>query len=514
MSDTLLDLELCLEKCIEGVSPDFKKNILKQDEIVVNIHYYGTLSNTTFATSSSAACFNNNCLIESTLPPNLVFNDNSLRTVIVYSLLFIIAAVGNLTVFITLFRSRHRKSRINLMITHLAVADLMVTFIMIPLEIGWRITVQWMAGNVACKIFVFLRAFGLYLSSNVLVCISIDRYFAVLHPLRVSDARRRGKTMLSVAWTVSLLYALPQIFVFSVQKHPHYPSFEQCVTFGFFSSMVQEAAYNLTCVFAMYFIPLLIISFAYLAILCEIWKKSRESKESNRCQENGHLHLRRSDISNIERARSRTLRMTATIVAAFVLCWTPYVVMTLWYMFDRESALKVDAGLQDALFMMAVSNSCMNPLVYGSYAMNLRRECCNFLCCSSPQNSTPQNRYSANYNLPNTVIVQNENGDQRSVYRRLVKYISSLRKGVASGITRSTGTLHVTNAKNSPESAIIVELPKSSPVFNKKSEEQDYELTSFISEPVMGSSIRTFFSSDPTGRHISIFLSRSTNNFT
>lgn len=50
----------------------------------------------------------------------------------------------------------------------------------------------------------------------------------------------------------------------------------------------------------------------------------------NRDAAQGEVYLRRSDISNIERARIRTLRMTATIVAVFVLCWTPYVVMTLW----------------------------------------------------------------------------------------------------------------------------------------------------------------------------------------
>ncbi|CAB0002035.1 unnamed protein product, partial [Nesidiocoris tenuis] len=44
-------------------------------------------------------------------------------------------------------------------------------------------------------------------------------------------------------------------------------------------------------------------------------------------------------------------------------------------MFDRQSAEKVDTRLQDGLFLMAVSNSCMNPLVYGSYAMNFRQEC-------------------------------------------------------------------------------------------------------------------------------------------
>ena len=118
-------------------------------------------------------------------PEDLQFDDKARNEILVYSILFVVAAVGNLTVFITLFRNRHRKSRVNLMIMHLAAADLIVTFIMIPMEVGWRLTTQWLAGNFACKFFQFLRAFGLYLSSMVLVCISLDRYFAIVHPLKV-----------------------------------------------------------------------------------------------------------------------------------------------------------------------------------------------------------------------------------------------------------------------------------------------------------------------------------------
>jgi len=58
-------------------------------------------------------------------------------------------------------------------------------------------------------------------------------------------------------------------------------------------------------------------------------------------------------------------------------------------MFDRESATQVKGWIQDALFMMAVSNSCMNPFVYGAYAMNFRQEfvrCVGCACCRKAKN--------------------------------------------------------------------------------------------------------------------------------
>ncbi|CAG9116788.1 unnamed protein product [Plutella xylostella] len=87
--------------------------------------------------------------------------------------------------------------------------------------------------------------------------------------------------------------------------------------------------------------------------------------------ERSRIKLRRSDERPLARARRRTLRMTVTIVSVFACCWLPYATMTLWYMLDRSSAEHVSSRLQDLFFMMAVSNSCMDPLVYGSYALSL-----------------------------------------------------------------------------------------------------------------------------------------------
>ncbi|XP_067139015.1 adipokinetic hormone/corazonin-related peptide receptor variant I-like isoform X2 [Centruroides vittatus] len=309
------------------------------------------------------------------LPHYLTFNEDSIKELVIYSFLFVVAAAGNLPVFITLLRNRHRKSRIKLMLMHLAIADLIVTFIMIPLEISWRITVEWIAGNTACKVMLFLRAFGPYLSSMVLVCISLDRYFAILHPLKVNDAQRRSKIMLTFAWVISIICSIPQSIIFRVQEHPEFPQFIQCVSFNFFPTEWHQTAYNLFCLLALYGIPLFIIIYCYSRILWEISRRSRDTEEdlSEEHHRRDRLRLRRSDMTHIERARARTLRMTIIIVLAFFWCWTPYVVMVLWYMFDPNGAQEVDSQLQSALFMFAVSNSCVNPLVYGSYAINLKQ---------------------------------------------------------------------------------------------------------------------------------------------
>lgn len=143
------------------------------------------------------------------------FYANASNTVIAYIVLFCIGAPGNLFVFISvgrdIWRRQLRRSRIKVLIWHLATADLFVAFVVIPIEVVWRMTVQWYGGNALCKLAQFFRAFGLYLSSMVIICISLDRCFAIVFPLRVVGGMKRVRTMLVVAWSLSILFALPQV---------------------------------------------------------------------------------------------------------------------------------------------------------------------------------------------------------------------------------------------------------------------------------------------------------------
>ncbi|KAH9369470.1 hypothetical protein HPB48_014350 [Haemaphysalis longicornis] len=167
-------------------------------------------------------------------------------------------------------------------------------------------------------------------------------------------------------------------------EHPERPGFYQCVTFGSFPSAAHEKAYNLLCLLPLYGVPLAVIVICYIRIFWEIRRNSSDGQgqaaEGIECsggsagrRKSCRPRLRRSDMRQILRARNRVLRMTIVIILAFFLCWTPYVTMVLWYQIDPSGAGDVNDYLQSSLFMFAVSNSCVNPLVYSSYTNSLKR---------------------------------------------------------------------------------------------------------------------------------------------
>ena len=51
-----------------------------------------------------------------------------------------------------------------------------VILVAIPLEIAWKATVSWWADWLTCKLMVSFRIFGYFLTSNVLMAISMDRW--------------------------------------------------------------------------------------------------------------------------------------------------------------------------------------------------------------------------------------------------------------------------------------------------------------------------------------------------
>nr|XP_006134742.1 gonadotropin-releasing hormone II receptor-like isoform X2 [Pelodiscus sinensis] len=296
--------------------------------------------------------------------------------------LFLSSACFNIAVLWTVTQKYRKRPHIRILIVNLATADLLVTFVVMPLDAAWNITVQWYAGDLACRALMFLKLVAMYASAFITVVISLDRQAAILHPLSMGDAKKKNKAMLCGAWALSVLLALPQMFVFHTVSRSQPIYFIQCATVGSFHAHWQETLYNMFPFSCLFLLPLLIMVLCYSRILIEISGKMKRA-----CGEPGQppaalstassqeVHLRRS-YNNIPRARMRTLKMSIVIVLTFVLCWTPYYLLGLWYWFSPEmlSRKKVPPSLSHILFLFGLFNTCLDPLIYGLFTMHFRRE--------------------------------------------------------------------------------------------------------------------------------------------
>ncbi|XP_067257253.1 gonadotropin releasing hormone receptor 2 [Chanodichthys erythropterus] len=279
-----------------------------------------------------------------------------------------LSACCNLAVLYSANHNHRKRSHIRLIITNLAVADLLVTIIVMPLDAVWNITVQWLAGDLACRTLMFLKLVAMYSCAFVTVVISLDRQAAILSPLSINKARRRNKVLLSVAWTMSVVLSIPQVFIFHVVVIDSPKQFIQCTTYGSFSSRWHETLYNMLTFTFLFLFPLFIMISCYTRILFEISRKMTEdSLLSNKVQ------LRRSK-NNIPKARMRTLKMTVVIVLSFMVCWTPYYMLGLWYWFCPAGLVEtVSQSLSHILFIFGLLNACLDPIIYGLFTIPLCR---------------------------------------------------------------------------------------------------------------------------------------------
>uniref|UniRef100_A0A914LH21 G-protein coupled receptors family 1 profile domain-containing protein n=1 Tax=Meloidogyne incognita TaxID=6306 RepID=A0A914LH21_MELIC len=74
---------------------------------------------------------------------------------------------------------------------NLNISDLLILLIHALGKLGWLITYEWKGGECLCRIFNFLSMFTLYLSSNIVICIALDRLTTVLNAQKLNMGQQK-----------------------------------------------------------------------------------------------------------------------------------------------------------------------------------------------------------------------------------------------------------------------------------------------------------------------------------
>lgn len=128
--------------------------------------------------------------------------------------IMIAAIFGNMLVIISVMR--HRKLRIitNYFVVSLAMADIMVAMLAMSFNFSVQMTGRWLFSPFMCDVWNSLDVYFSTASILHLCCISVDRYYAIVKPLKypLSMTKRVVAVMIFNTWIWPAILSFVPIF--------------------------------------------------------------------------------------------------------------------------------------------------------------------------------------------------------------------------------------------------------------------------------------------------------------
>ncbi|XP_056441940.1 alpha-1D adrenergic receptor [Gadus chalcogrammus] len=326
--------------------------------------------------------------------------DSQVIVVGVFLALFILVAiVGNILVILSVLCNRHLQTVTNYFIVNLAVADLLLSIIVLPFSASLEVLGCWLFGRVFCNIWAAVDVLCCTASILSLCVISIDRYIGVKHCLKYPAivTEQRAAVILVVVWLSSMVISIGPLLGW---KEPPPEDERIC-------RITEEPFYAIFSSLFSFYLPLMVILVMYFRVyvVARRTTKSLEAgvkRERNKSMEvvlrihcrsvlgdvrpdsskSSKQHPFRSSLSvrlmkfSREKKAAKTL---AIVVGMFILCWLPFFfLLPLGSLFP---ALKPSDTLFKVVFWLGYFNSCINPMIYPCSSQEFQRAFTRLLRC-------------------------------------------------------------------------------------------------------------------------------------
>ncbi|XP_053451347.1 somatostatin receptor type 1 isoform X1 [Nycticebus coucang] len=286
----------------------------------------------------------------------------------IYSVVCLVGLCGNSMVIYVILRYAKMKTATNIYILNLAIADELL-MLSVPFLVTSTLLRHWPFGALLCRLVLSVDAVNMFTSIYCLTVLSVDRYVAVVHPIKAARYRRPtvAKVVNLGVWVLSLLVILP-IVVFS-RTAANSDGTVAC------NMLMPEPAQRWLVGFVLYtflmgfLLPVGAICLCYVLIIAKMRMVALKA---------GWQQRKRSE-------RKITL-MVMMVVMVFVICWMPFYVVQLVNVFAEQD----DATVSQLSVILGYANSCANPILYGFLSDNFKRSFQRILCLSWMDNAAEE----------------------------------------------------------------------------------------------------------------------------
>lgn len=303
--------------------------------------------------------------INSTLPASLSMDPAALDTF--YSVLgvsiSVVGLIANMAVILVFIAHRRLRTKINGFLVSLAVADLLLTGISLPLEIEWHIRSEFIHGVFVCELIYTIYFLTLTSSSLNLLVISIYRYLSIACPFFMKRVTSFHVLLaIGAVWVYSGVTALLPLLGWRSNPSTVYERFcDYSFEFNF-------AVFVLT---ANWLIPAVLV-FVFYGLIFRI----------------ARIHaikiLKNQVLSEKEKTRSplfKGVKTLAKIAAVYLICWFPYVIETL--IVFSGVPYSPPRQVHYTFVFLCYASAAINPFLYAGLCRDFRevfRKCAAKTC--------------------------------------------------------------------------------------------------------------------------------------
>ncbi|KAM9059941.1 5-hydroxytryptamine receptor 1B [Megaptera novaeangliae] len=354
-------------------------------------------SQTGLPPANLSAAPSHNCSAEGYIYQDSVALPWKVVLVMLLALFTLATTLSNAFVIATVYRTRKLHTPANYLIASLAVTDLLVSILVMPISTMYTVTGRWTLGQAVCDF---------WLSSDITCCtasilhlcvIALDRYWAITDAVEYSAKRtpKRAAVMIALVWVFSISISLPPFFWRQAKAEEEV---SDCVVN---TDHILYTVYST--VGAFYFPTLLLIALygrIYVEARSRILKQTpnRTGKRLTRAQlvtdspgstssvtsinsrapdlpsESGspvyvnQVKVRVSDAllekKKLMAARERKATKTLGIIlGAFIVCWLPFFIISLVMPICKD-ACWFHLAIFDFFTWLGYLNSLINPIIY------------------------------------------------------------------------------------------------------------------------------------------------------
>ncbi|XP_056329769.1 P2Y purinoceptor 14-like [Danio aesculapii] len=276
-----------------------------------------------------------------------------------YSLVFLISLVLNcITMRVYFCTSQRVQSSITVYMKNLAAADFFL-FLCLPLRIANNAYYSMTIRNIYCSFGATAFYINMYASILFMDFIAANRYLKIVRPLETHTLQTvRTARHISVATWLSLLALCGIYLVLFLQTSWSYN--QQDISCESMHSPQLSVFYKI-----IHCVSIVTFMFVLISMIVLYWKTLRKIQQAQ---------LSTQTISSTQ-TFNKSKRNMLILMVVFCVCFVPYHVVRLPYMFSSEcSTVHAFNILKEVTILLGVLNVCFDPLIYFLFCKAFRAQ--------------------------------------------------------------------------------------------------------------------------------------------